>query len=129
MHIDTFLEQTKPHITLPVLTDTIHLSSAKIHLTTIIRIIYKIAILRIIDSQAQTIIAYHDMSTTIGIDSRYIFGACTFNMARHIPLKDKHTGMGRGDEDTSFTVLTNIANHTDIRLVLEITLHGLTIET
>ena len=112
LHIDSLLEQAQPYITIDILINAIYLGSSEVNLATIVRIINVIAIIGIIDTQSQSVVANHDMSTAIGVEGRDVLSTCGIDMARRVANQFKHTGMSRCNEDAALMVLTDVAYHT-----------------
>ena len=109
VHIDSFLQQSQPNVTIVVLTDRIDFSRTEVDLTTIVRVVRQTTCLRVVNGQAQSIITNHDMVVFTGKERGDMFAACRINMLG-IPVivELKHAGIGRSYIDVTLFVFANV---------------------
>ena len=92
-----------------VLTDGIDFSRTKVDLATIVGVVRQTTCLGVVNGQAQSVVANHDVVVFTGKERGDMFAACRINVPGiPVVVEHIHAGIGSSDIDVSLLVFTNV---------------------
>ena len=80
LHIDAFLQHSQPNVAAAVLRNRVYFTSAQIHLAAEVGVVGHAARLWVVNGQSLPVVAYHDVSVALTVESRDVLMGCGFNV-------------------------------------------------